>query len=139
MLSYSLLGYQYGGEIRKRYRYFCLITEWPRRGYFTILLSFNYYQELFEDFTSVSVVKTHLVIQQTQVQPLIWGDPTCHKANKPVPHNNWACALESGSQLPAYCNSWSLSTLENALLNKRSQCNEKAVHHNWRVASTRHD
>ena len=38
-----------------------------------------------------------LPIQETWVWSLIWEDPTCHGAAKPMHHNYWACALESGS------------------------------------------
>ena len=38
--------------------------------------------------------------QETQDGSLIWEDPTCHGAAKPV-HHNWACALE-----PRSCNYW---------------------------------
>ena len=33
-------------------------------------------------------------MQETQVQALVWEDPTCRGAAKPVRHNYWACALE---------------------------------------------
>ena len=64
----------------------------------------------------------HLPMQETQVGSLIREDPTCHGATKPVCHNSWACALE-----PRSCNSWSPSTLEPVLSNKRSHCSEKPV------------
>ena len=35
-----------------------------------------------------------LPMQGTWVQALVWEDPTCHGAAKPVCHNYWACALE---------------------------------------------
>ena len=35
-------------------------------------------------------------MQETPVQSLVWEDPTCFRATKPV-HNCWACALEPGS------------------------------------------
>ena len=38
-----------------------------------------------------------LPMQGTQVPALVWEDPTCHGATKPVRHNYWACALESAS------------------------------------------
>ena len=34
-------------------------------------------------------------MQGTQVRAVIWEDPTCRGATKPVCHNYWACALES--------------------------------------------
>ena len=30
----------------------------------------------------------------TRVRALVWEDPTCRGANKPVRHNYWACTLE---------------------------------------------
>ena len=39
-----------------------------------------------------------LPMQETQVWSLIWEDSTCCRATKPVPHNYWACALESRSR-----------------------------------------
>ena len=33
-------------------------------------------------------------MQETRVWPLVWEDPTCHRATKPVHHNYWACTLE---------------------------------------------
>ena len=41
-------------------------------------------------FSGDSVVKkkkAHLPMQEKQVQPLIWEDPMCHRATKPVCHN----------------------------------------------------
>ena len=35
-------------------------------------------------------------MQETPVPSLVWEDPTCFRATKPV-HNCWACALEPGS------------------------------------------
>ena len=29
----------------------------------------------------------HPPMQETRVQALVWEDPTCHRANKPVRHN----------------------------------------------------
>ena len=42
-----------------------------------------------------------LPMQETQVRSVIWKDPTCCWAAKPVGHNYWGCALEPGS-----CNYW---------------------------------
>ena len=36
-------------------------------------------------------------MQETQVWSLIWGDPTCHGATKPMGRNYWACAQEPWS------------------------------------------
>ena len=39
-----------------------------------------------------------LPMQETQVQALVWEDPTCRGATRPVSHNYWACV--SGAYAP---------------------------------------
>ena len=39
-----------------------------------------------------------LPMQGTRVRALVWEDPTCHGATRPVSHNCWACA--SGACAP---------------------------------------
>ena len=39
-------------------------------------------------------LRIHLPMQGTQVQSLVWKDPTCHVTTKPVYHNYWAWALK---------------------------------------------
>ena len=39
-----------------------------------------------------------LLVQGTRVRALVWEDPTCHGATRPVSHNYWACA--SGACAP---------------------------------------
>ena len=39
-----------------------------------------------------------LLTQGTWVPSLVWEDPTCCGAPKPVSHNYWVCALESASR-----------------------------------------
>ena len=39
-----------------------------------------------------------LPIQRTRVRALVWEDPTCRGATRPVSHNYWACA--SGACAP---------------------------------------
>ena len=63
----------------------------------------------------------------TQVRALVWEDPTCREATKPMHHNYWACTLE-----PASHNYWAHvlqllkpARLEPVLHNKRSHCSEK--------------
>ena len=41
--------------------------------------------------------KIHLPMQEIGVWSLVWKEPTCHGATKPVGHNYWACAQEPGS------------------------------------------
>ena len=66
-------------------------------------------------------------MQETRVRALVWEDPTCRGATKPVQHNYWACVLE-----PVSHNYWARTPqllkparLEPVLRNKRSHCNEK--------------
>ena len=42
----------------------------------------------------VQWLRIHLSMQGTQVQSLVWEDPTCCGAAKPVRQNYWSCALE---------------------------------------------
>ena len=42
-------------------------------------------------------LRIRLPMQGTQVWALVWEDPTCRGATKPVCHNYWACALEPAS------------------------------------------
>ena len=80
----------------------------------------------------VQWLRIHLPMQGTRVRALLWEDPTCRGATKPMCHNYWACALE-----PARHNYWACmpqllkpTCLEPVLCNKRSYRNEKPVHCN---------
>ena len=42
----------------------------------------------------VQWLRIHLPMQGIQVRALVWEDPTCRRAAKPMHHNYWACALE---------------------------------------------
>ena len=75
-------------------------------------------------------LRIRLPMQGTQVRALVWEDPTCHGATKPVCHNYWACTLE-----PMSHNYWARvpqllkpACLEPMLCNKRSHRNKKPVH-----------
>ena len=77
-------------------------------------------------------VKICLPMQGTQVPSLVWEDPTCCGATKPVHHNCWACTLE-----PVNHNFWAHvlqplkpACLETVLHNKRNHHNEKSMHPN---------
>ena len=77
-------------------------------------------------------LRIRLPMQGTRVWALVWEDPTCRGAPKPVHHNYWACALEPGRR-----NYWAHepqllkpTRLEPVLRNKRSHRNEKPVHRN---------
>ena len=79
-----------------------------------------------------SLVAQWLRIHLPWVWSLVWEDPTCHEATKPMHHNYWACALELMSH-----NYWARvpqllkpAHLEPMLRSKRSHHNEKPVHRN---------
>ena len=67
-------------------------------------------------------------MHETQVQSLVREDPTCCCTTKPMSHNYWVCAPEPGNH-----NRGGLCSLEPMICNKRSHCNEKPAHRNWRV------
>ena len=73
-----------------------------------------------------------LPMQETKVQSLIWGDPTCHRATKSMHLNYWACALEpTEPQLLSPCAAiLKPQGLQHLLHNKGSHSNEKPTHHN---------
>ena len=80
-------------------------------------------------------LRIRLPRQGTWLRALVWEDPTCCRATKPVHHNYWACALE-----PMSHNYWARAPhllkplrLEPILRNKRSHHSEKPAHCN-RVA-----
>ena len=90
-------------------------------------------------------LRIHLPVQGTGVQSLVWEDPTCHGATKPMCHNYWAHVLETLSHNywslctlePVCCNYWAHMPqllkpvcLEPMLRNKRSHRNEKPAHRN---------
>ena len=64
-------------------------------------------------------------MQGTRVWALVWEDPTCRRATKPVHHNCWACV----QLLSLRATTTELVHLEPMLRNKRSHCNEKHAHH----------
>ena len=88
-------------------------------------------------------LRIRLPVQGTWVQSLVWENPTCSGANKPVHHNYWACALVPAShnywahapQLlkPAHSRAHMLQLLKPACLepmlcNRRSHGHEKPMH-----------
>ena len=77
-------------------------------------------------------LRIRLPMQGTRGWALVWEDPTCHGATKPMCHNGWVCALESASR--SY---WARAPqllkptcLEPVLHHKRSHRNEKPAHRN---------
>ena len=71
-------------------------------------------------------------MQGMQDRALVWEDPTCYGATKPVRHNCWACALQPASHNYWPCVPQLLKPvrLEAVLRNKRSHRNEKPAHRN---------
>ena len=61
----------------------------------------------------VQWLRIHLPMQGTKVQSLVWEDPTCQGATKPVRHSHWAHEL-----------------LEPMCCSRRSHHHEKPAHHN---------
>ena len=84
------------------------------------------------DFPGGAVVKNPPAKQGTRVQALVWEDPTCHGATKPVRHNYWSCALEPKSHNYWTCVPQLVKAmhLEPMLHNKRRHSNEKPAHFN---------
>ena len=84
----------------------------------------NFIKTWFRDFPGGAVVKNPPANEGTRVRALVWEDPTCHGATKPVGHNYWACALEPASHNYRACVPQLLKPvcLEPVLCNKRSQC-----------------
>ena len=88
--------------------------------------------ELFGTSLVAQWLRVCLPMQGTRVRALVWEDPTCHGATKPVCHNYWACALG-----PMSHNCWARmpqllkpACPEPVFRNKRSHHNEKPAHHN---------
>ena len=73
-----------------------------------------------------------LPMQGTWVWALVWEDPTCCRATKPVCHKYWAYALEPASHNYWACVPWLLKPmhLEPVLCNKISHHKEKPAHCN---------
>ena len=84
----------------------------------------KWFQILTEDLkksTRTSLVvqwlRIHLPMQGTQVSSLVWEDPTCHGATKPMHRNYWGRELQL---LKRAC-------LERVLCSKRSHCTQPRV------------
>ena len=105
------------------------LTGWLQKLYLT-----RYIKALWKLSSRTSLkaqcLRIHLPMQRSQVRALVWEDPTCRGATKPVCHNYWACALK-----PASHNYWAHvpqllrpTRLQLVLQNKRSHGNEKLAH-----------
>ena len=58
----------------------------------------RYYLKESGEFPVVQWLRICLLMQGTWVQSLVWEDPTCCGATKPVCHNYWARPLEPASR-----------------------------------------
>ena len=75
-------------------------------------------------FPGGPVVKTPPANAETRVWSLVWEDPTCHEATKPLYHNYWAHALEPGSW-----NCWSLHAREATAMRSSYTTREAPAHY----------
>ena len=77
-------------------------------------------------------LRIRLPMQETRVQALVWEDPTCRGATKPMHRNYWTCVLEPASHNYWACVPQLLKPAPRARVPKqeRSHRNEKPVHHN---------
>ncbi|KAJ8777643.1 hypothetical protein J1605_014296 [Eschrichtius robustus] len=66
-------------------------------------------------------------MQGTRVQALVWEDPTCRGATKPVHHKPQLPSLRSRAHVPQLLKP---THLEPVLCNKRSHRNEEPTHRN---------
>ena len=57
-------------------------------------------------------------MQGTWVWSLVWEDPTCHRATKPVNHNYWAPGIQTTRE-PVCLSYWRLHSLEPTRHNQR--------------------
>ena len=76
--------------------------------YFSVFGGFMVEKELIKNPGTSLVaqwLRSLLPVRGTRVRALVWEDPTCLRATKPVHCNYWACALE-----PASHNYWSPRT-----------------------------
>ena len=91
-------------------------------GYLFTLLMANVMLKNIKSWASLVAqwLRIHLPVQGTWVRALVWEDPTCRAATKPVSHNYWARVPQL---LKPAC-------LESVLHNKRSHRDEKPVHCN---------
>ena len=87
-----------------------------------------------EDFPGGPAVRIHLPMQGTWVQSLVWEDPICHGATKPLCHNYWSPHAWSLCSTPreVYCNDnpalqWRIIPLTITRENPhtKTQCNQK--------------
>ena len=89
--------------------------------------------------------RIHLPMQGTQFRSLVWEEPTCLRATKPVCHNWSPCAPG-----PTGCNYWAhmmqllstgsrLAHPEPSLCNKRRPCDKPVLHteEQWPLTTTR--
>ena len=74
-----------------------------------------------------------LPVQETWVWPLIWVDPTCCKAAKPLNHNYRACAVDPGN-----CSCGSLCARELCSATGEATLSEKTVRCHWRAGPACH-
>ena len=81
------------GHLRKRNSTICESSLWVYYYYIPVHLLKMHRASLVAQWLRIC-----LLMQGTRVRALVWEDPTCHGATRPVSHNYWACA--SGACAP---------------------------------------
>ena len=81
---------------------FAHVTEYSLKTWFLIAaqnsrVGLNFLNLILQTSLVAQWLRIHLPMQGTRVRSLVWKDPTCHGATKPVRHNYWACTLEPAS------------------------------------------
>ena len=88
------------------------------------------------DFSGDKVDKNPPTSQERSVQSLIWEDPTCHGATKPMHHHNWSPhALEAVLSKRSYCNERGPCIATKSSF--RSPQLEKGCGQQWRPSTTK--
>ena len=125
---------KHGPEVISNCKLLSFYLSYKGRRFSPIYVWKQYIRKLLLQGTSLVAwwLRIRLPMQGTRVRALVREDPTCRRANKPMRHNYWACALE-----PVSHNYWARvpqllkpTCLEPMLHNKRSHRNEKPTHHN---------
>ena len=84
-------------------------------------------------------LRIRLPMQGTRVQSLLWEDPTCCGATKPV-HNYWACALGPAKpQLLSLCAATTEARTPRACAPQEKSLQWEAREPQRRVALARHN
>ena len=89
------------------------------------LFSYTYIHIIFSDFSLIGYYKILnraslvaqwlricLPMQGTRVRALVWEDPTCHGATRPMSHNYWACTFGACAPQQERPRQWEVRALQ---------------------------